>query len=392
LLRTAALLWLATAAAPGPADVLARVDDVAITRADVEERIRVLGPRRALTPADVVPDLVDEALLAADARRQGLDRDAAVAEDLSAQRRRLAAEAYIASLGESIKPTEAQLRAMYHSSGDQVRLTVAKFLTEAEAAAAAERVRKGGDLAAEARHSPDPNLAATGGDTGLLSRVMVDPALVEPAFKEPVGALVGPVKLELGFALFRVVERTLADEAGFASRREALVEMARTRGVQQARSHLVEQLRKSSGVTLDEKFLDSLGTRTELTPAELAHPFAVVNGRPVPYAAIHPQVVELFRVARGHGAGPAARQRIAWQEVEARLLADSAVAKGFDRAPSVQAVLPGIERNVLAAVVASKLSATADPRDPAVRARIDALRRQAKVQIDRERVAAQRPR
>jgi hypothetical protein len=391
MLRTAALLWLATAASPGPAEVLARIDDVAVTRADLDERLRVLAGGRPVGAQDAMDQLVDEALLAGDARRQGLDRDPALVEDVDAQRRRLASEAYIASLGEAIKPTDAQLRAMYHQSGDQVRLTLAKFLSEPEAAAAAERVRKGGDLAAEARQSPDQSLAAAGGDTGLQSRALVDPALVELAFKEPVGKLVGPVKLALGYALFKVVERTLADEAEFAGRRDALVEMARTRGVQQARTHLIEQLKKSSGVKLDDGFLQSLGDRTDLTPAELAHPIAVVNGRPVPYSAIYPQVVQLFRVARGHGAGPSARQRLAWQEIEARLVADLAVSKGFDRAPSVKAVLPGIERNLLAAAAVAKLSRTGDLGDPAVRARLEALRKQAKVEIDRKRVAAYRP-
>ncbi len=390
MLPTAALLWLATAAAPAPADVLARVDDVAITRADLDERLRVLGFRRRLTPQEAVSELVDEALLAADARRQGLDRDPAVAEELDAQRRRLAADAYVASIAEAIKPSDAQLRSMYHGSGDQVRLTLAKFLTEDEARAALERVKKGGDLAAEARRSPDPSLAATGGDTGLLSRALVDPALVDAVFREPVGALVGPVKLQLGFAVARIVERTVADEAGFAGRREALVEMARTRGAQQVRAHLVEQLRRTSGVTLDEQFLAALGTRIALSPAELAHPIATVNGHPVPYSAIHEQVAELFRVARGHGAGPAARQRLAWQEIERRLLAGAALAKGMDRAPSVREVLPGIERNLLAAAAAAKLGRSADLSDPAVRARIEALRRHAKVQVDPGRVAAHR--
>lgn len=390
MLHTAALLWLVTAAPPAPGDVLARVDDVAITRADLDERLRVVGQRRKLTASDAVAELVDEALLATDARRQGLDRDPAVAEEIDAQRRRLASDAYVASIAEAIKPADAQLRSMYHASGDQVRLTLAKFLTEDEARVALERVRRGGDLAAEAGRSPDPNLASTGGDTGLISRAMVEAALAEVVFRDPVGALVGPVRLELGFAIARIVERSIADEADFPSRREALVEMARSRGAQQARTHLVEQLKRGSGVALDEKFLASLGGRLELTPAELAHPIATVNGRPVPYSAIQEQVAELFRVARGHGAGPAARQRIAWQEIEARLLADAAVAKGMDRAPAVKAVLPGIERNLLAAAAAEKAGRTSELRDPAVRARIEALRGGAKVQVDRDRVAAHR--
>ena len=54
-----------------------------------------------------------------------------------------------------------------HGRGDrvQVRLTLAKFSSETEARAALERVKKGGDLAVEARRSLDATLAARGGDT-----------------------------------------------------------------------------------------------------------------------------------------------------------------------------------------------------------------------------------
>ena len=177
------------------------------------------------------------------------------------------------------------------------------------------------------------------------------------------------MQLSLGWAVARVVERSVADEAGFAERREALLAMARSRMADQARAHAVERLRKSSGAVLDERFLESLGGRVEVTEAELDHVIATVNGRPVRYRSVHPQVAEILRAVRGHGAGSKTRVDLAWKELEARLLGDEAVARRFDRAPAVTAVLPAIERNILAATRAASIVQSAQLRDPAVRAR-----------------------
>jgi hypothetical protein len=386
----ALLLLLAAGAASSGSDVFARVDDVVITRADLDERLRVLGVK-AKKPEQALNDLVDEALLAADARRAGLDRNPAVVEAIEAQRRRLATDAYLANLATAYTPADDELRRMYHSSGDQLRLVLGKYATEEDARAVYDRVKAGGDLAAEARRSVDSRLAAQGGDTGLVSQVLLDPELAEAAMRAPVGSLVGPVKLSLGWAVARVVERVIADDAGFAERRAALLAMARSRMADQARAHAVERLRKSAGVVLDEKFLESLGSRIDVTQAELDHVIATVNGKPVPYRAVHEQAVAVLRVIRGHGGGARTRIEAARNEIDARLLGDEAVSRGFDRAPSVAAVLPAIERNILAAARAAALSNSPQLGDPAVQARLDGLRRQAKVKVDRSLVASYRP-
>ena len=138
--------------------------------------------------------------------------------------------------------------------------------------------------------------------------------------------------------------------------------MARAGALSQVRAHLVQQLKHASGVRLDEPFLTSLGDRTNVTAAELSHVIATIDGTPVEYGAVHPDVAQLFGMVRGHGIGPSARIDLAWKEVEARLLAREATSKGFDRAPAVRGVLAGIERNLLAAAVAARVGKTPDLR------------------------------
>jgi peptidyl-prolyl cis-trans isomerase C len=389
MLLAAALLSLATAATAAAAEVLARVDGTEITRADLDERLRVLAAaRRPAAPDRALSDLVDEALLAAEARRRGLQSDPALVEDLAREKRRLVVDAYLASAAESSRPTEAQLREMYHASGDQLRLTLVKVTTEAEAKELAAQVRRGGALVADPRSTPDAALAARGGDTGRVSRASLDPALADAAFRARVGDVVGPVQLKLGWAVARVVEREIADEAGFPDRRAALEEMARASAAAQVRAHLLEQLRRASGVQVDEAFLATLGDRTDVTREELDHVIATVHGEKLSYRAIHPDVAQLFGLVRGHGIGPRARIEIAWKEVDLRLLSHEALAKGFGAAAPVRAVLPGIERNLLAGALAARIGRSADLRDPAVKAQVDGLRKHARIEIDRAKVGA----
>jgi peptidyl-prolyl cis-trans isomerase C len=383
------LACLAAAAAPAE-QVLARAGDAAITRADVDERRRVLGARgRAITPADAVSALVDEALLAAEARRQGLDREPATVAQIEKQRRRLAFDAQAADHAAKAQPRDEQLRELFHSGADSVRLVLVKVETEADARGVLERARKGGDLAAEARRGVDPRLAAAGGDTGEVVRAVLDPALAVEVFRAPVGSLVGPVELKLGWAVARVVSRTIADEAMFPSRREALAAFARERLAAQMRAHLAEQVLREARVTIDEAAIDALGGRKDLTAAELDRPVATAHGRPVPYRDVAHAVDRIASAARGHSVSTRAKVGAVRQELEARLLGEAALANGYGAAPGVVATLGGIERNILAGALAARLAGgPADAAHPKVRERLDALRARTKVSVDRKAVAA----
>lgn len=381
---TLLLLALAGAAAPAPAPkdpVLARVDAVQITRADLQERLRVLRARRQATPpAAALSDLVDEALLASEATRMGLDKDPANLARIDEQRRRLASEALVAKM--TPEPTEELLRDLYHQTGDSIRLVLVKATTAEEARAVLDRVRKGGDLAVEARKSADPRLAARAGDTGLVSRAALEPALAAAAFKAEPGALVGPVALSLGFAVARVLERSVADDARFPERREAIAAFARERMRAEAKVHVLDQLRRKAGVQIDEEFLRNVGRSGPPSEADLAHPAAVVNGKAVPYRVIH-ESFEKAGTARGHGGG-AARISFTQSEIERRLLVDEAVARGLDRAPETEKALAAVARNLLAGAAADRIAGRsgAGLADPAVRARVEALRAKADVRMN----------
>jgi peptidyl-prolyl cis-trans isomerase C len=340
-----------------------------------------------MTARQIVSDLVDEALLAVEARRLGVNRTPSVLARIEEQRRQLAADAFVAKLGEDAKPTDAELRAMYHSTGDAVRLVLLKVTSEAEARAALARVRAGGDLSDEARRGADPELARSGGDTGWAIRAALDPTLATAVFAANPGDLVGPLQLGLGWAVARVVDKRIGDEAGFAERKDALLAHARRQFAQQAKAHIIERLRRKAAATVDEAFLRSVDPRREPTAEELAHPIATIDGVPLPYSTVHAAVARLLAASR-HGSGAGLRIELARREVDDRILKNEAIRQGFGRTPAVVAAMASIERNLAARAAAEKLGRSADLADPAVASRLKDLRASASVRIDRDKVAA----
>lgn len=192
---------------------LIRVGEIVLDAASITERAREakrLGAK--LTPEQLVDAMVDEALLANEGRRVGLERDPAVRTLIENDQAAILSRIYDAEkLGKAIEPDEARLRELYHLEADTARLTLIVVATQKEAAAIGERLAKGGEWALEAARSLDPMTSRAKGDTGTLKRAFIPPSLLSHAFTAPLGAIVG---------LARVQARRLGGgEGGRAERR-----------------------------------------------------------------------------------------------------------------------------------------------------------------------------
>jgi parvulin-like peptidyl-prolyl isomerase len=360
-------LLLALALAAGTADpVVAVVNGEAITAARLGARLAALRAQGSSpAPEAALDHLVGDVLAAAEARARGLHREQAIADAIEDERRRLAGEHLVTKELGAVQPTEAQLLDLYHASGDTVRLRQVLFLSEADARAALGRIAKGGDLAAEAKHSVDPRGRQGSGESGPRTRMDLPPALASLAFSAPLRQVQGPVALDVGFALFEVLERTPADEAGFPARRAALRAFAAAQFQKAARSHLVEQLRRKSGVQLDEAFLQRMGTRLDATPEEAAHVLARVGGRPLRYGEVLADVQALARGQAGsHASGARIKVELARSRLERMLLEEEATSRGLGKLPEVEAAAWQHEQAVLAQALDARLRA-AVPRPTA---------------------------
>jgi hypothetical protein len=414
-----AVLALAALAAALPAraaeEIAARVDGTAIPAAAVVRRMEggSLGP--AAKADDAVQQLVNEALLAGEARRMGFAGAPDVAEAIDRGVRAAAAVAFLDDIGARAQVDDARLRASFHQTSDFASFDALHYETRADADAALKRIRAGATFAQEAPRA-------------VIARVHPNPAAAPPSMRGetdagfgPVfgakpGELVGPLQMANGWAIARLIRKEIGDEAQFAARRPALLRSTRKAIQAEARRHLAEQLSAKTPVQIDESFLGSLDG-TSATDRQLDHVIATVKGRPLRYRDIHPTVLAIVAASR-HAAGAGVKVSVARQAVQDRLIEDAAFERGFGTAPPVAAQRPEIERTALAAAAAARIQAAApapsekeiesyyernraafgrrfaevlpaaaagaaaEKRRAALGARIDALRKKASVSVD----------
>ncbi len=351
----ATLLLLATAAAPADA-VVARAGATPITAAELAERARVLNAPPGREHLDA---LVDEALLGEEGYRLGLQRDPAVREPVAAERLRAAAQRLVEKeIRPSAVPTEAMLREMFHATNDRVRVELALFRTQEEAASALARLAAGADLPEIAREGID-----AGGRAGGEWRTRGElGAAAEPLFAAPLATFVGPLSWTPGFAVARVLAREVAGEEGLPAYREKVGRFAQTALEGQMKRHLVEQLRKGAAASVDEEFLSSTGSAVDLAPEAMARVVARAGERTVSYARVAADLRRLFGPrGGGHLTGKGIKIELARAALDELLLGEEALRRGFGEDPEVLRAVARVER----AAVGQRLLARVREEAPA---------------------------
>ncbi len=339
-------------------DVVARVDQVSIAR-DAIARRQDLAARVGirLTPAEAVESLVNDALLATEARQAGLGAASPeVAAAVDAEIRHVASVALVEFHVARREPDEAELRRSFHATADFVAFEFLAYASEQEARAARQRVDRGSSLAEEAPRAVVARLYPSAAEAPQAMRAQLPGPVASAVFSAPVGEVVGPVEGDKGWMIARVLAREIGSEPDYASRRPSLVEAFQKQVRSATRAHLAQQLRAKNGVALDEAFLKGLQGPAP-TEAQLRHVLATVSGKPVTYADVYPRIAAMGGQA-SHLASPAVRVQLANAVVDDRVLEAFAIERGFDRKPEVVAQRPEIERNALGQALVARIQAT----------------------------------
>jgi hypothetical protein len=346
-------LLLAALVSSSGDEVIARVDQLPITRAAVSRRIESAAQNHMkLSAVEALDSLVTDALFSAEARRLGLGGSREVAAIVDREVRKAAAAALVESFASRREADETSLREMFHSTADFVAYEFLAYASEQDARAARQRIEKGASFASEAAGAVTARLYPKAADAPLAIRAQLG-GLASPLFAAAPGVLAGPMEGENGWLLARVLRKQIGSDSEFAARRPALVKSFHKQTLEAGRSHLVEQLKAKSPVKLDEAFLKSL-RGAEASREQLEHVIATVAGAPVRYADVYPRIAPLGGQA-GHMASPGVKIQLATMLVGERLLEAFAVERGFDKAPEVAVQRPELERNAFTALVVARI-------------------------------------
>lgn len=210
----------------------------------------------ALNPGDpvferVLEELIEQRLLALEARARGLHRSVEARHRLAAAEERILGNILVET-AVSLAVSEAAIEQVYR---EQVRLTPpteevrARHIlvsTPAEADQAIRLLQDGEDFAALARRiSQDPATRFDGGDLGYFTREGILPAFAQAAFSTPEGEIAQPFQSEFGWHVLEVVDRRNQPRPGLEAMRPNIVRFLTLAGIQD----LLEDIRAAYPVT-----------------------------------------------------------------------------------------------------------------------------------------------
>ena len=303
--------------------------------------------------------LVNDALLAQEARAMELQDEEPIPGKLAALRRDLAVKHLETDeVWKLARANDEEIRSTFEHDYRRVTLRVLTTLEKADAEAALAELRGDGDSAGAdfatlvSERSVDP-YKLRGGLVEDLARVDLQTEIADAAFAAEPGALVGPVRTSIGWSLVRVESFAPADPERFEAVRRTVRDVIRFRKAQQLKAALAAELRDKHPVSVDAAVLASLEperqTDARLVPkvADAAAVVARAGNETVTAGELGEALMWRWKGIRNEEAARATVPLVLDGLLESKLLLDEALARGYDRTPAVERAVTALEKDLL---------------------------------------------
>lgn len=251
-----------TAGLPPPDSAVAQVEQTIIYNAGVQREALAQGliEEGGQLSADdpeygrIVEELIDQRLLAIEARRRGLQNTPEARRRLAAAEERILGNILLETEIAEQVTEEAALRLYSEQTGlarpgEQIRARHILVDTREAADAIIGLANDGRDFAELAvQYSTDIATRVQGGDLGYFSRDGVLPEIAALAFSSEQGEIVGPVETASGWHVLYIVDRRSPEGPAFEEMRGSIVRFLTFETI----SNLVDHLRDSASIDLIE--------------------------------------------------------------------------------------------------------------------------------------------
>lgn len=348
-----------------PADprdrVVALVNGERITMGDLEVRLRDLHEgaeatgRHGFDIDRLMTALVNDWLIATEARTLGLDGEEKTRDQVDRFRRKRMVEALEReAISARSVPTEAEVQAAFRDRYRRVSLRVITVDSREEAEGILARVREGAEMGGIARErSVDPYAPRDGRAEDLLKRDLLTEIgqLVEGMQPGEIG---GPVRTDLGWSVIRLESSREADPALLPQIASTLREVVKWEKSQALRSDLSARAGKNHPVHVDQGMVAEIRPRPEtqgrLAPSVAARDAIVVRvGETIRITAGEYADALLLRWSgvRNREAAEAASPIVLRKLIDEALLLAEARSLGYGERPEVARAVRGYETRIL---------------------------------------------
>lgn len=350
----------AAAAADEPPAVVATVNGEPLYLEAVEERLaemhgRVEETRRSAPDLDALMfRLVNDALIAQEARALELDREPPIPERVEARRRELAVRRLEeGEIWSKAAVTDEEVRSSFEELYRRVTLRVLTTHERSEAEAALAELAAGADFEALAKERSKDPYGPRGGLVESLPRADLQRAIAEVAFGLEPGRVFGPVATEIGWALLEVVSFEPPEEERFEAVRREIAETVRFRKAEAAREALGAALRERHPVSVDAAAVAAIARerlpdgRLVPRPADPAAAVARIGEREITAEAYARALMVRWAGVRNEVAAEAAAPIVLDRMIADELLAAEALARGYGATPEAEREARAYEARLL---------------------------------------------
>lgn len=272
--------------ATGEEGIAARVEDWALTRAELDSLLETLPPdqrQKYSTPggkAEFASRLIEEELYHQDGMRRGLEESPAVKKQVeNFVRHAVIAEYFKQNVEPLAKPTEEEMHEFYEQNPDRyTKQAIARarhfFSSDRNKLLGyKKRIQAGEKWTTLVRqYSEDALTRDDGGDLGYFNpdgyirSIGYSDEISDAAFSLPLNEISDPIKWSKGYSLLVVVERREPELRTFEEVRPEIERIFVAQRLEEARRQIFDDLGKKY---VTENFLEKEWKLTDRTPEEL---------------------------------------------------------------------------------------------------------------------------
>jgi len=363
-------------AAKPAADVVAVVNGEPLYSEDLERVLEQLhegaSSQRRGTPdlERMMFRLVNDTLLAQEARALGMDRDDPIPGRLAARRESLAVERLEREeIWSKAEPSAEEITAAFEESYQTITFRIITVHEIEKAQTLRRELEEGADFARLAREQSVDPYGPREGLVKDLARIDMPLEVADSAFSSPKGEVQGPIATRIGWALVRTESVKPADPARLEALRPSVRALVRLRKAEVLRAELGEKLRAAHPVSVDEEVLRSVSVDhlpdLRLVP-RVPDPDAVVarvGERTVSAAVLGAALRARWQGVRNEEAARAAVPIVLDRLIRTELMAAEALARGYGDTKEARRTLHAMETQLLVSrylreVVASDVEVT----------------------------------
>lgn len=260
------------ASSPLPEDILAKVGNTTISQADLKKKLKDMGLDSSKDPnvtSEMLNQMVDNSLLAMEARKEGLDKSPDFRKKIHEYEDRLLRKSLLKKdVDDKVKVTDNDIVTYYNKHQKDIKqpgyVDVRQVVFPDEKTAKKEfsmLKRKGGFKKAVRLFK--------GGSVGKIYEGTVPPKFSAYFFGVPEGSITGPIPLKDGIHYFKIDHAVKGVQLTLEQAREGIKNYLKNRQNKTQYQALVNHLRSTTTVQINNKALVSMIAKSAATPGDV---------------------------------------------------------------------------------------------------------------------------